>query len=76
MKKVKQYAEELANDAIACAERIEQEGDKSAEKGYRVIVALLLREIMTGIGTIRCYKEALLGFCAGLLLSKVLSLFL
>lgn len=76
MKKVKQYAEELANDAIACAERIEQEGDKSAEKGYRVIVALLLREILTGIGTIRCYTAAMLGFCAGLLLSKVLSLFL
>ena len=64
------------NDAIACSDEIKKEGGKSAESGYRVIVALMLREILLGVNTVRSYAAAIAGILGGLLLSKVLGLFL
>lgn len=64
------------DDAIACSKEIKEEGDKSAESGYRVIVALLLREILLRVNTICGYAAAIAGILGGLLLSKVLGLFL
>lgn len=76
LERFKDFVEEMVDDAIACSYKIKEEGDKSAESGYRVVVALLLREILLRVHTLCGYAAAIAGFLGGMLLSKVLGLFL
>lgn len=76
MKKFQQYVDETVDDAIACAKRIEEEGGSRAEESYRAIVALLIRDILLRVESLRCQTAAIACILAGLLLCKLIRFFL
>lgn len=74
MKQTAQHIDKLVDEAIACAKAVKQEGGKSAESSYRVIMALLLRNVLLGVQTLRSYAALITGILGGLLMSKLLGL--